>query len=66
MQSDEVNKLKIAKMKRHEESKLIMLLNFCGYTEEQTEQILDLIDNANRDDRDMENLLENLNNDLED
>lgn len=52
-------------MKRHEESKLIMLLNFCGYTEEQTEKILDLIDNANRDDRDMENLLENLNN-LED
>lgn len=42
-----------------------MLLNFCGYTEEQTEKILDLIDNANRDDRDMENLLENLNN-LED
>lgn len=30
--------------------------------EEETEKILDLIDNANRDDRDMENLLENLNN----
>lgn len=43
-----------------------MLLSFCGYTEEQSEKILDLIDNANRDDRDMENLLENLNNDWED
>lgn len=49
-------------MKKHEELKIVALLNYVGYTEEETDKIIDLIDNANRDDRDMENLLDNLKN----
>lgn len=49
-------------MKKHEESKIIALLNYVDYTEEETDKILDLIDNHNRDEMDMENLLENLKN----
>lgn len=49
-------------MKKHEESKIIALLNYVGYTEEESDKILDLIDNQNRDEMDMENLLENLKN----
>lgn len=49
-------------MKKHEENKIIALLNYIGYTEEETDKILDLIDNQNRDDMDMQNLLDNLKN----
>lgn len=52
-------------MKKHEESKIMALLNYVGYTEEESDKILDLIDNQNRYEMDMENLLENLKN-LED
>lgn len=53
-------------MKRHEERKILELLNVLNYTEDEAMKIIDLIDNPNRDERDMDFLLENLNNDLED
>lgn len=44
-------------MKIHEENKIIRLLNYLNYTDEETEKIIDAIDNKNvGEDELMENL----------
>lgn len=53
-------------MKTHEENKISVLLDYLGYTESEREKILALIDNKNRGEDDMLNLLEDIKNCMED
>lgn len=52
-------------MKVHEENKLMALL-MLDYTEEQAERIISVITDNNTDERDIEELIYNIDNNLED
>lgn len=52
-------------MKVHEENKLMALL-MLDYTEEQAERIIAVITDSNTDERDIEELIYNIDNNLED
>lgn len=52
-------------MKVHEENKLMALL-MLDYTEEQAERIISVITDSNTDERDIEELIYNIDNNLED
>lgn len=52
-------------MKVHEENKLMALL-MLDYTEEQAERIIAVITDNNTDERDLEELIYNIDNNLED
>lgn len=53
-------------MKRHEEEKILALLNYLEYSEEDSERIINLIDNQNRDGEDLIDLMYKIENGLED
>lgn len=53
-------------MKIHEENKIVRLLNYLNYTDEETEKIIDAIDNKNVDEDELIELLEQIKNGLED
>lgn len=53
-------------MKRHEEEKIIALLNYLEFLDNEIEAIIDTIDNANRSSEDLINLMYNIKNDMED
>lgn len=47
-------------MKIHEENKIVRLLNYLNYTDEETEKIIDAIDNKNVGEDELIELMENL------
>lgn len=53
-------------MKIHEEDKILALLNYVGYTDDETELIIDTIYDKNRSKEELIELLEQIKNGLED
>lgn len=53
-------------MKPHEENKMIAMLNYMGFSEDEMNLILDTIDNKNRSEEELIELLEQIKNGLED
>lgn len=53
-------------MKPHEENKMIAMLNYFGFGEDEMNLILDTIDNKNRSEEELIELLEQIKNGLED